>query len=85
MLLTEFVTWLINEGANKFIIAGDNPQVVNKTDLMKKNKLTVTMTSHRKVDTAQTALKLIHEANNMAPLAAIFFIAVVSSYTRTIL
>lgn len=74
--------WLIQKGAKKFIVALDNfslgPKLSHQINrLLVQKKATIILTSSKKAETAQDASGLLAEANNVAPLEAVFFVSLV--------
>ncbi|KAK7602868.1 hypothetical protein V9T40_006842 [Parthenolecanium corni] len=76
----ELVEWLINRGARKFIVALDNfsvdPKISHQINrLLVQKKATIILTTIKKTNTVEDSASLIAEANNVAPLEAIFFVS----------
>lgn len=81
-LWVELVEWLVEQGAKKFIIALDNISMAPKLShqinrLLVQKKATIILTTSKRAGTVTDARNLITEANNLAPLEAIFFVSVV--------
>lgn len=79
----ELLEALISQGAKKFIVALDNFALGTKIShqinrLLVQKKTTIILTSLKKTGSVQEASNLIKEANNIAPLEAVFFVALVS-------
>ncbi|XP_065212309.1 fatty acid synthase-like [Planococcus citri] len=75
----ELLEWLISRGAKKFIVALDNFSLGTKIShqinrLLVQKKTTIILTSLKKTESVSEASNLIREANNIAPLEAVFFI-----------
>ncbi len=83
----ELLEWLIKRGARKFVVALDNfsvdPKISHQINrLLVQKKATIILTTLKKADTAEDAASLIAEANNVAPLEAIFFVSLVRTPIR---
>ena len=76
------VEWLINKGARNFIATVDNffvgPNTSHRMNrLLNQKKATIILSSSQKTETLQDVERLVHDANKIAPLEAVFFVSVV--------
>lgn len=77
----ELLEWLLERGARKFLIALENCALESnishevKRIIVQKNATIVT--TQMRTETVDDASELLKQANNIAPLQAVFFVSLV--------